>query len=144
MLHLAGILSDSVFVEDCLDAVSIEGSLPAGSAVAVEHGLAEVLIVASFIQFRHLRVSRPARRGMKIMLHAICHDIISDAIHLIADPFIGISAAVAKVIVENVTGGVTVRMVVVLSGFHIRLIVPASVAVIIRGSCFSRSHHPAW
>ena len=77
---------------------------------------------------------------MEIMLHTVSHDIISDAIHLIADPFVRIRTAIAKVVVENMTGIVAVRMVVILSSFYICLIIPAAVAVIIRCSYLSRSH----
>ena len=144
MLHLAGIASDPVFVEDCLDAVAVEGSLPAGPAVAIEHGFAEILVVSSLIQLVHVRISGSAGRRMKIMLHAVGHNVISDAIHLIADPLVGIRTAVTKVVVEDMAGIVSVGMVVVLSSFYIGLVVPADVAVIIRGSCLSRSHQPAW
>ena len=140
MLHLTGILTDSVFIEDCLDAVAIESSLPAGPAIAVEHGLTEIFVIPAFIQLDHPRISGSAGRRMKIMLHAVSHNIVGYSIHLIANPFVRVSATVAKVIIENVTRSIAIRMVVILSGFHIGLVVPASVAVIIRGSCLSRSH----
>ena len=62
VLHLAGIASDSVFVEDCLDAVAVECSLPARSAVAVKHGFAEIFVVSTFIQLGHVRISGSAGR----------------------------------------------------------------------------------
>ena len=77
------------------------------------------------------------------MLHAVSHNIVFYAIHLIADPFVGITAAVPKVIIENVAGGISVRMVVILSGLHIGLVIPASVIIIIRGGRLPRSHHPS-